>query len=117
MSNCCSSGEEKGIVVWGVSAAVLFFGNGYAPSWFISALVHWLWVLGFTPAICKNAVLKGRSPSVLDSEVLLTVQPNLRHTCRPAGALGDWGAGFLYTYRPAGALLLCQLRLAHVLTR
>ena len=59
-------------MVCGDAAAVLFFGNGHAPSWFIR-------VLGFTLAICKNAVLKGRSPSVLDSEVLSTVQPNLRY--------------------------------------
>ena len=32
MSNCSWSGEENGIVVCVVSAAVLFSGNGYAPT-------------------------------------------------------------------------------------
>ena len=43
-----------------------------------ATLVHWLWVLGFALAICKNMVLKGRNSAVLDSETFSTVQPNLR---------------------------------------
>ena len=63
-----------------VSAAALFFGNGYAPMEDIK-VVHWMWVLGFTFAMCKNVVLTDRNSTVVDSVVLLTVQPNLR-CCR-----------------------------------
>ena len=64
-----------------VSAAVLFSGNSYAPMEdgnLVGSLVHWLWVLGFTLAICKNVALKGRNSTVIDSDALSTVQPNLR---------------------------------------
>ena len=60
----------------------------------VGSLVHWLWVLGFTLDICRNIVLKGRDSIALDSEVLSIVQPNLRYTCRPSGALGDLGCWY-----------------------
>ena len=59
------------------SAVVLFFGNDYAPIEGVK-LVHWLRVLGFTLAICRNVVLKGRDSIALDNKGLSTVQPNLQ---------------------------------------
>ena len=70
-------------------------------------LVHWLWVLGFTLAICKSVMLKSRNSAVLDSETFSTVQPNLRcyaHVA-PLGLSDIWVRHILlYTLRFAGAL-------------